>query len=60
MAGVFAVTKINYLMVNLFVIWRGPFFVYIRGIKFFGYAICLVSGVATKAAIPFQKSITIL
>ena len=49
----FIVTKINYLVVNLFfAICRGPFPIYICGVKFFGCAIYLVSSVATKAAMP--------
>ena len=53
----FTVTEINYSMVSLFWDLVRPF--YICDVKFFGCAICLVSAMATKAAMASSKSFTI-
>ena len=37
--------------------WCWTFYIYICGIKFFDYAIRLVSGIATKSAMPSLKVI---
>ena len=57
MVVVFIITERNFLVVSLFSIWCGPFCIYIYGIKFFDCAIRLVSGIATKSAIPSLKVI---
>ena len=51
MVFVLTVTETNYLLVSLFCDLVGPFPIYICGIKFFGFAICLVSSIVTKVAI---------
>ena len=56
---VFTIIELKYLVVEYFTIWCGPFRIYICGNKFFGCAICFVSGIATKAAMPSLKSFTI-
>ena len=60
MVVVFTITEENYLIVSQFCDLGGPFCVYIYGIRLFGCAICLVSGVATKASMPSSTSFTII
>ena len=57
MVVIFTIIEINYLVVSLFSIWCGPFCIYICGIRFFDCAICFVSGIATKLAMPSLKVI---
>ena len=54
----FTITEINYL-VEGFTIWWGRFCIHVWGIKFFGCAIPLVSGIARKAATLSPLSIAI-
>ena len=60
MLGAFIITGMHSSVVSLF--WdlvSAPFPIYICGVKFLGCAICLVSGIAAKAAMPFPNSFTI-
>ena len=59
MVGVFTITGMSYLLVSLFCDLMRPLCIYICGVKFSGYAICLVSGMATNAVMASPKSFTI-
>ena len=54
------ITETNYPVVSLFCDVVLPIPIYKCDIKFFGYAICLVSGIATIAAMPSRKSFTLI
>ena len=60
MVVVFTIAEINYLVINLFFDSMQPFPIYICCNKFFGCAICLVSGIAIKATVASPTSFTIL
>ena len=59
MVVVFKIEEINYLTVSLFCNLVRPFSYSCLWYEDFGCAICLVSGIATKAATAFPKSFTI-
>ena len=59
MVVVFTITEINYLLASLFCDLERPVRIHICGMKFFGCAICLVSGIATKTAMPSPTLCTI-
>ena len=54
----FTIVGINYLMARLFVDLVLPLFHMYCGIRFCGCAICLVSGIATKAAMAYPTTFT--
>ena len=54
----FTIIRINYLMASLFVDLVLPLFYLYCGIRFCGCAICLVSGIATEAAMAYPTSFT--
>ena len=58
---VFTVAETNYIysLISIFCDWVRFPFVFTFVVKIFGCAICLVSGIATKAAMAFTKSFTI-
>ena len=56
MVVVLTIKKTSYLVVGIF----DEFCINIYKIKFSDCAICLVSGIATKAAMAFPNSITII
>ena len=57
MVVVFTIIEINYLVVSLFFDLVWAICIYVCDIKFFDCAICHVSGIATKLAMPLLKVI---